>query len=152
MGCCSCWGFIISKDVVPADITRAHKIYRPNVERLKGRTTLKGRKRKATPIPQTMSRRVSEDQIMYADIFFACGDAFLITLVQPLEHFIDKTDTKNLRSTIRHYLGRYGQKQIRIIRSHSDNEKGITAMALDFSGSGIALLQVGVGTHVPHVA
>ena len=144
-------GYIISKNVVPSDITRAHTIYGPNTEGLKGRTT----KKKGTPIPHTVSRRVSEDQTMYADIFFACGNAFLITLIQPLGHtittFIEKTDIKNLRSTIRQHLGRYGQKQIRITSLHSDNEKGITAMALDFSGLGISLLQVGAGMHVPQI-
>ena len=100
-------------------------------------------------------RKVSEDQTMYADIFFACGNAFLFTLIQPLGHtittFIEKTDIKNLRSTIRQHLGIYGQKQIRITSLHSDNEKGITAMALDFSGLGISLLQVGAGMHVPQI-
>ena len=50
-------GYIISKDVVPSDIKRAHTIYGPNTEGLKGRTT----KKKGTPIPHTISRRVSED-------------------------------------------------------------------------------------------
>ena len=38
-------GYIISKDVVPSDITRAHTIYGPNTEGLKGRTTKKSFRR-----------------------------------------------------------------------------------------------------------
>ena len=76
---------------------------------------------------------------MYVDIFFACGLIFLITLVNPSGHTITtnilKTDIKTLRITIRQHLGRYGQKNMHITQLHSDNNKGKTAMALDFSGS-----------------
>ena len=92
---------------------------------------------------------------MYVDIFFACGLIFLITLVNPSGHTITtnilKTDIKTLRITIRQNPGRYGQKNMHITQLHSDNDKGITAMALDFSGSGIAMLQVGAGMHVPQI-
>ena len=92
---------------------------------------------------------------MYLDIFFACGQSFLITLIQPLGHtitsYVVKTDVPTLRRTIRQHLGRYGQKNILITALHCDNEKSISAMAMDFSGSGIQLLQVGPSMHVSQV-
>ena len=70
---------------------------------------------------------------MFVDIFFACGLAFLITLVNPLGHTITihvlKTDVETLRATIRQHLGKYSQKNIHITQLLSDNEKGIESMA-----------------------
>ena len=141
-------GYIIDPTVLPGDVLRATAIYGPNVEGLKGRTT----KKKAVPIPAATSRRTSESQIMYIDIFYANGLAFLITLVQPMGHtatsLLGKTDVRSLRQAIRQHLGQYGQKGIRIREIHSDNEKGITAMAADFSAYGITLVQCGPGMHI----
>ena len=125
-----------------------YEIYGPNVEGLKGRTTHK----KAIPLPLTASLRVREEQIMFVDIFFTCGFAFLITLVNPLGHTITthvpETDVKTLRATIRQHLGRYGQKNIHITQLHADNETSITAMASDFSGSGIAISKPTISTYL----
>ena len=52
---------------------------------------------------------------------------------------------------MKQHLGGYGQKQIRITSLHSGKERRITGMALDYSGSGIALLQVGAGMHLPQI-
>ena len=118
-------GYIIDPTVLPGDVLRATAIYGPNVEGLKGRTT----KKKAVPIPAATSRRTSESQIMYIDIFYANGLAFLITLVQPMGHtatsLLGKTDVRLLCHAIRQHLGQYGQKGIRIREIHSDNEKGL---------------------------
>ena len=74
---------------------------------------------------------------MYIDIVYANGLAFLITHVEPMGHMVTtllvKTDVPTFRQAIRQHLGRYGQKEIRIREIHSDKEKGITAMAADFS-------------------
>ena len=145
-------GYIIDPTVLPGDVLRATAIYGPNVEGLKGRTT----KKKAVPIPTaTLSRRMSEPQTMSIDIFYANGLAFLISFVQPIGHTattqLVKTDVPTLRQAIRRHLGLYGQKGVRIKEIHSDNEKGVTAMAADFSANGIALVQCGPGMHIPTI-
>ena len=83
---------------------------------------------------------MSEPQIIYIEIFYANGLAFLITLNQPMGHMVTKllvkTDVRTLRQAIRQHLGRYGQKEM----IHIDKEKGITAMAAYFSAYGILLV------------
>lgn len=142
-------GQITHSDILPIDITRATEIYGPNLESLKGRTTYK----KATPFPAPVTpTRVTDEQRMYVDLFYACKEAFLITKVLPLGHTmvtaLDKADTSSLRRVLRTHLGTYGQRHIRITAIYSDNERGITAMALDFAGAGITLHQCGPGMHV----
>ena len=64
---------------------------------------------------------------------------------QAIATSINKIGTKN---AIKQHLGRYEQKQISTSTLDTDE---ITAVALDFFGSGIALLQVITGMHVPHI-
>ena len=136
-------------DILPADVTRATDIYGPSLEALKGRTTT----RKAIPFPHTdISTRVTDEQNMFVDLFYACKEAFLITKVLPLGHTmvtaLDKTDTTSLRRALRVHLGTYGQRRIAKTSLYSDNERGITAMASDFAGAGITPHQSGPGMHV----
>ena len=108
-------GQITHTDILPADVTRATEIYGPSLEALKGRTTT----RKAIPFPHTdISTRVTDEQHMYVDLFYACKEAFLITKVLPLGHTmitaLDKTDPTSLRRALRVHLGTYGQRRITI--------------------------------------
>ena len=55
--------------------------------------------------------RVTDEQHMFVDLFYACEEAFLITKVLPLGHTmvtaLDKTDTTSLK---RVHLGTYGKR------------------------------------------
>ena len=74
---------ITHTDVLLADVTRATDIYGPSLKALRGRTTT----RKAIPFPRmVISTRVTDEQHMYVDLFYACKEAFLITKVLPLGH------------------------------------------------------------------
>jgi hypothetical protein len=90
--------------------------------------------------------RTTAEQKLYADIFFAAGNAFEITIVHPIGHiicsYIERTDT------LRRHLGTYGQRRIIVRHIYNDNEKGILCMTQDFAGAGIALHLAGPGMHV----
>ena len=90
---------------------------------------------------------------MYVDLFFVFRLAYLVTHVEPLgftmSSFLLRTDVKALRRAIGVHLGYLHQRGARVTSLHSDNEKGITALAMDFAGMGIQLIQVGAGMHVP---
>ena len=141
-------GTIQNTRVTPADVTRATEIYGTSIEALKGRTTAT----RALPFPRETSTRTTAEQSMYADIFFAAGNAFEITITHPIGHiicsYIDKTDTPTLRRALRTHLGTYGQRRIVIRHIYSDNEKGILCMGQDFAGAGITLHLAGPGMHV----
>ena len=141
-------GTIQNTPVTPADVVRATDIYGPSIEALKGRTTTA----RTVPTPQETMTRTTLEQRMYADIFYAAGNAFEITIVHPIGHiicsYLDKTDTTNLRRALRTHLGTYGQRRIMIRHIHSDNEKGILCMGQDFAGAGITLHLAGPGMHV----
>lgn len=141
-------GTIQNTTVTPADVTRATDIYGPSIEALKGRTTTA----RALPFPQETPTRITAEQKMYADIFFAAGNAFEITIVHPIGHiicsYVDRTDTPTLRRALRTHLGTYGQRRIIIRHVYSDNEKGILCMGQDFAGAGITLHLAGPGMHV----
>jgi hypothetical protein len=128
-------GTIQNTTVVPADVIRATIIYGPSIEAIKGRTTTV----RALPFPPEDSSRITTEQKMYADIFFAANCAFEITIVHPIGHvvcsYIEKTDTPTLRRTLRVHLGTYGQRRITVRHFYSDNEKGILCMGQDFAGS-----------------
>ena len=141
-------GTIQNTTVTPSDVTRATAIYGPSIEAIKGRTTTTH----ALPFPQEDSPRVTAEQKMYVDIFFAAGCAFEISIVHPIGHiicsYLDKTDTPTLRRALRTHLGTYGQRRISIRHIYSDNEKGILCMGQDFAGAGITLHLAGPGMHV----
>ena len=141
-------GTIQNTTVTPADVTRATIIYGPSIEAIKGRTTAA----RAIPFPQEDSPRMTAEQKMYADIFFAATYAFEITIVNPIGHiicsYLEKTDTPTLRRTLRTHLGTYGQRRISVRHIYSDNEKGILCMGQDFAGAGITLHLAGPGMHV----
>ena len=143
------FGNIKDPPVSPADVRRATAIFGPSIEALKGRTT----KAKAQPFPlQEPNDRVTAPQDLYADIFYAGQTPFLITVIKPLGHIkvshIEKPDTPTLRKTLRIHLGTYGQRRITVHNIYSDNEKGILAMASDFSAAGITLHVCGPGMHI----
>ena len=141
-------GTIQNTSVTPADVTRATEIYETSIEALKGRTTAA----RAFLFPQETPTRTTAEQRMYADIFFAAGNAFEITIVHPIGHIIcshiDKSDTPTLRRALRTHLGTYGQRSITIRHIYIDNEKGILCMGQDFAGAGITLHLAGPGIHV----
>lgn len=141
-------GTIQHSSVTPADVARATAIYGPSIEALKGRTTTSP----ALPFPQEGPSRAMAAQQMYADIFYANGMSFLITITHPIGHitctYIERTDTVTLRRALRLHLGVYGQRRIEIRHIYSDNEKGILSMSQDFAGAGITLHLAGPGMHV----
>ena len=141
-------GTLQNTTVMPSDVARATDIYGPSIEALKGRTTL----RPSLPFPTEGPSRVTAEQRMYADIFYANAIAFEITITHPIGHvictYIDRTDTVTLRRTLRTHLGTYGQRRIPIRHIYSDNEKGILSMGQDFAGAGITLHLAGPGMHV----
>ena len=141
-------GTIQNTSVTPADVTRATEIYGTSIEALKGRTTAA----RALPFPRETSIRTTAEQSMYADIFFAAGNAFEITIIHPIGNiicsYIEKTDTPTLRRALRTHLGTYGQRRITVRHIYSDNEKGILCMGQDFAGAGITLHLAGPGMHV----
>jgi hypothetical protein len=141
-------GTIQNTNVTPDDVTRATEIYGPSIESLKGRTT----EARAAAFPQETSTRTTAEQKMYADIFFAAGHAFEITITHPIGYiicsYVDKTDTPTLRRALRTHLGTYGQRRIVVRHIYSDNEKGILCMGQDFAGAGITLHLAAPGMHV----
>ena len=141
-------GTLQNTTVTPSDVTRATAIYGPSIEAIKGRTTAT----RALPFPQEESPRMTAEQKMYADIFFAASCALEITIVHPIGHiicsYLDKTDTPTLRRVLRTHLGTYGQRRISIRHIYSDNEKGILCIGQDFAGAGITLHLAGPGMHV----
>jgi hypothetical protein len=96
--------------------------------------------------------RTTAEQKMYANIVFAAGNAFEITIVHSMGHIIcshiERTDTPSLRRALRTHLGTYGQRRIIIRHIYSDNEKGILCMDQDFAGAGITLHLAGPGMHI----
>jgi hypothetical protein len=91
--------------------------------------------------------RTTAEQKTHADIFFAAGSAFEITIVHPI---VERTDTPTLRRALRPHLGTYGQRRIVMRHTYSDNKKGIICMGVqqDFAGAGITLHRTGPGMHV----
>jgi hypothetical protein len=77
-------GTIQNSAVTPADVARATDIYGPSIEALRGRTTAT----RAIPLPEKTLTRTTAEQKMYADIFFAAGNAFEIIIVHPIGHII----------------------------------------------------------------
>ena len=79
--------------------------------------------------------------------------AYLVTHAEPLgftqASLLPKTDVKALRLVLRQHLGYLHQRGAKVTSIHSDNEKGITALAMNFAGMGIQLIQTGAGMHVP---
>jgi hypothetical protein len=65
-------------------VVRATDIYGPSIEALKGRTTTA----RALPLPPETLTRTTAEQKMYADVFFAAGNAFEMTVVHPIGHII----------------------------------------------------------------
>jgi hypothetical protein len=141
-------GTIQNTTVTPADVACATDIYGSSIEALKGRTTAT----RALPFPEETMTRTTAEQKMYADIFFAAGNAFEITIVHPIGHIIcshiERTDTTSLRCALRTHLGTYGQRRIIIRHIYSDNEKGILCMDQDFAGAGITLHLAGPRMHI----
>jgi hypothetical protein len=132
-------GSIQNTTVTTADVARALK--GPSIEALKGRITAT----RALPFPEETMTRTTAEQKMYADIFFAAGNAFEITICSHIE----RTDAPSLRRALRTHLGTYEQRRIIIHHIYNDNEKGILCMDQDFAGAGITLHLAGPGMNIP---
>jgi hypothetical protein len=96
--------------------------------------------------------RTTAQQKMYADIFFAAGNAFEITVVHPIGHIIcshiERTENPSLCRALCTHLGTYRQRRIIIRHIYSDNEKGILCMDQDFAGAGFTRRLAGPGMHI----
>ena len=82
---------------------------------------------------------------------FVNKQPFLVSITHPigivLVDHIPNLTTIALRPALRKMFGAFGSRRIQITMFTSDNEKGIAALAADFSGMGVEVVTVGPGQH-----
>ena len=141
-------GTFLNCTVLPEDVTRATAIWGPSVPALKGRTV---RARPFPPPQLAPSLRSLSAQHMHCDIMFVNKHPFLVSITHPigmvLVENISNLTTIALRPALRKMFGAFGSRRIKITMFTSDNEKGIAALAADFSGMGVEVVTVGPGQH-----
>jgi hypothetical protein len=149
-------GSIIYCPVTAKDISRAIKIYGPDLAAIRG----KSRKLKITSSPiEYLPREVSSNLILNVDIMFVNSLAFLISVSTPLGLTIvnELGRNKGARSlasvslALLEQLHTYASKKINITTIRADNEGSIAAMKSILNEKGITLNPSGAGSHVPDI-
>ena len=141
-------GTFLNCPVLPEDVTRATKIWGPNVASIQGKTN---RVRPYPPPQNTLGRRNIEPQEMHCDIMFVNKMPVVISLTQPIGVIqvacVTALTTPILRPVIRRFFGMLNEKNIDVVRFTSDNEKGLAALFSDMGAMSVEQRTVGPGQH-----
>jgi len=146
---------VLNLPVTLHDVSRAEQIYGPNEAHIKGRTV-----RRKTPTVNTerLPRSSPTEQVLFTDIMYVEGHAFLVSVVSPLEltlvdylgHRFKKGTraVESLRQPLKNQISTIEKQGFVVTMMLSDGEGAISALQ---SESTVPLNPAGAGSHVPKI-
>jgi hypothetical protein len=129
------------------DINRAEKIYGPDLQAIRGKST-KRQNKKAEPV---RGKVVDTDTVMDTDIMFVGGMPFLIAVFKPimltLATLIKSRNTLEVKRAIDKQIATVQEEGFKVIEVTADGEGAIGAMADDLKKAGCVVSIHGKTTH-----
>ncbi|MGC9156348.1 MAG: reverse transcriptase domain-containing protein, partial [Ferrimicrobium sp.] len=144
-------GALIGSAVTAQDVQRAHSIWGPSVEALKGKTKTRA---PARAVIEHVPAPVEREQAIHADILFLDGEPHLIGVSMPLgltvTKFLSARTAGVLSSALADVVGQLRARGFEPKTLLSDGEKGIAKVA-NSPAVGLVFNPAGPGQHVPIV-
>jgi hypothetical protein len=143
-------GNITGVPITSKDVHRAFDIYGRSAAAVRGKTT---RKKIARAEVDDALKEQRTDQVLYTDVMKVRGQAYLVSLVEPLQLVItsnvDKEKTENFGMAIQAQLNLLRSRGFNPVRIHMDPQPALSALVgqfpgveIDISGAGDCLDKV----------